>query len=158
MSESLTITASLVNTTLGTSSLGGVLLLTDDQSVGWLSPSDPRYGVGVKLCQLRDHFQAQSESKAVPGLQKAIQQTLFHSRIEVLLWLGKDEEDPSVPLTETARGLWQAPKWQAFRPGDPPPSTWLPLQVAPQKGDFALIYPSPSAPDGNRRFYRSTVA
>ena len=47
----------------------------------------------------------------------------------MLLWLGEEGEDPSEPFTEAAWRLWQAPAWQAYRPGDPPPTAWLPLLI-----------------------------
>ncbi len=107
------------------------LLLVDDQTVSWLSANDPRYQVGVKLCSLRDSLTQPTESKAsLPKLQEEIQRTLIEeSKIEMLLWLGEKSEEPSHSFQDAAWRLWQAPQWQAYRPGDPPPSAWLPLFI-----------------------------
>ena len=106
------------------------LLLVDDQTVSWLSAQDPRYQVGVKLCALRDSLTQPAESKAsLPALQKEIQHTLLASPIEMMLWLSEAGEDPRNAFQETAWGLWQAPHWQGYRPGDPPPAAWLPLFI-----------------------------
>ncbi len=107
------------------------LLLVDDQTVSWLSADDPRYQVGLKLCALRNSLAQPMESKAsLPKLQaENPTHTHWESKIEMLLWLGEEGEDPSHSFQETAWQLWQAPHWQAYRPGDPPPSAWLPLFI-----------------------------
>ena len=119
------------------------LLLVDDQTVSWLSATDQRYQVGVKLCVLRDSVAQPVESKAsLPALQQEIQRTLIESNIELLLWLGEEGEDPSHCLQETAWRLWQAPHWQAYRPGDPPPTAWLPLFInLHQTNISSLLFP-----------------
>ncbi len=127
MNLSATITPTQLSQVHSSGSLN--LLLVDDQTVSWLSAADPRYQVGVKLCALRDSLAQPVESKAsLPALQQEIQRTL-ESKIEMMLWLGEEGEDPSHSFQETAWWLWQAPHWQAYRPGDPPPSAWLPLFI-----------------------------
>ena len=122
------VSQSVTDSVLASGSLN--LLLIDDQTVPWLSPSDLRYQVGVKLCALRDHLEQPVESKAsLPELQQTLQTTLIGSPIEVLLWVDEAGEDPGHAFAETAWRLWQVPHWQAYRPGDPPPAVWLPLQV-----------------------------
>ncbi len=113
------------------SSSGSVnLLLVDDQTVSWLSVTDPRYQLGEKLCALRDSVDQSTESKASPpALQQKIQHTLVKSKVGMLLWVGAADEDPSEAFIETAWHLWQVSAWQAYRPGDPPPTAWLPLFI-----------------------------
>ncbi len=75
------------------------------------------------MCALRDGLAQPMESKAsLPKLQQAIQTTLIDSPVEMLLWLSEEGEDPNHSFTETAWRLWQTPAWQAYRPGDPPPT------------------------------------
>ncbi len=124
------VSLSLTNSVLASGSLN--LLLIDDQKVSWLNyHEDPRYQVGVKLCALRDSLVQPMESKAsLPTLQQTIQTTLIDdSPVEMLLWLGEEGEDPNHSFIETAWRLWQTPAWQAYRPGDPPPTAWLPLFI-----------------------------
>lgn len=104
------------------------LLLVDDQTVCWLSVDHPQYQAGVNLCALRDIMSTLPEAKRQSRLQEGID-TLLRSPIEVLLWLSADTEDPKESLQVVAQSLWQTPEWQAFRPGDPPPKTWLPLMM-----------------------------
>jgi WD40 repeat protein/serine/threonine protein kinase len=119
---------SLTDSILASGSLN--FLLIDDQTVSWLSPTDPRYQVSERLCALRDSLTQPMESKAsLPKLQQAIQTTLIDSTVEMLLWVGAEGEDPSHSLQETAWRLWQSPQWKAYRPGDPPPTAWLPLFI-----------------------------
>ncbi len=128
MNPTATITLTQLSQVQSSGSLN--LLLVDDQTVSWLSAADPRYQVGVKLCALRDSLAQPVESKAsLPKLQKEIQRTLVGSPIEMLLWVGEESEEPSHSFQETAWWLWQEPHWQAYRPGDPPPSAWLPLFI-----------------------------
>jgi WD40 repeat protein/serine/threonine protein kinase len=128
-SVTTSISQSVLDSVLASGSLN--LLLIDDQTVSWLNPAtDVRYQVGIKISALRDSMAQPIESKAsLPALQQQLQHTLMESPIEMLLWLGEEDEDPGYALQETAWRLWQTPQWRAFRPGDPPPSTWLPLLI-----------------------------
>ena len=124
-------------------------LLVDDQTVPWLNGNDPRYQLGVKLCALRDSFDPPQESKAsLPALDQAIAQTLLGSAVEMLLWIAENEGDPNHSLAEIATKLWHR-NWQAFRPGDPPPNSWLPLSITLDKSHhpspvFIHHHPAPS--------------
>ncbi len=119
-------TASLSPSLLDSARGSGVLsvLLVDDQDVSWINPTtDVRYTVGVKICALRDSQHSPQESKgSLPLLLQEIRRTLVESDIEALLWVGEPGEDPGVPFADIAGYLWQAPQWQAYRPGDPAPA------------------------------------
>ncbi len=130
MDPTATITQTQLNTAQSSGSLN--LLLVNDETLSWLNPTtDLRYQVGIKICALRDSLAQLVKSKAsLPKLQQKIQRTLIEgSKIEMLLWLGEEGEDPSHSLHETAWRLWQAPQWQTYRQGDPPPRAWLPLLI-----------------------------
>lgn len=89
-SATTSVSQSLMDSVLASGSLN--LLLIDDQTVSWLSATDPRYQVGVKLCGLRDGLAQPTESKASqPKLQTEIQYMLVDpsSQVDMLLWVGE---------------------------------------------------------------------
>ena len=112
------VSQSVTDSILASGSLN--LLLIDDQTVPWLSPTDPRYQIGVKLCALRNSVAQPAESKAsLPALQAEIQQTLMDpsSPVDMLLWLGEEGEDPSHAFTESCLALMANTRLARVSPG-----------------------------------------